>query len=146
MSEQVYAVQLITGEVVMGIRSDERQTEEQSNRTNRNDFIVLQYPATLQPVTVEGANGQPEQRMSINPYFPFGEYDQKDGVVFESHAIIQAMPASEGIARAHGDYVNQMRMQSSGLVMANANDLPENQFGVDPSEMTDDGGLRITED
>jgi len=132
----VYVVQMTSGEVVIGLAEGE---------VDVTDSVHLAYPITLAPVMTQGPDGQPQQQMSINPYFPFGEYKASEGLRIDAAHYVHAMPAVEGLVQAHTNYVNQLRASENGLVVAGANDLPENKFGVDPSEMTN-GGLRIAED
>lgn len=143
---KVYVIQMCNGQLIMGQRNEHAEAELRDTMEGNEDFVILSYPASLDIFQGKDENGNvTAPQMSINPYFPFGSYSQKDGLTFYRKDYVHAMPAANGLSEAHRGYENKIRAQEGGLVIAGANDLPENRFGVDADEMTG-GGLRITED
>lgn len=127
---KVFVIQMVTGEMIIGIKTSD----------DSDDRVTLSYPITLTPI-VENTEQGPQHRMSINPYFPFAEYDAKDGVTFDRKHCIHVLQANEGLTDAHAKYVNQRTVEDNNIIVAQASDLPENNHGVDPSVMVG-GGLR----
>lgn len=140
MSEQrTCVVRLSNGEIVIGRTALEAYEQEGGS-------IQLTYPISINVVPTQAPDGTVQQQMSVNPYFPFADYDAKEGVNFPANEIVHCLAAVEGLAQVHQNYITKLTAESNGLVVAGANDLPENQFAVNASEMTGGDGLRITED
>lgn len=84
--------------------------------------FVLDYPAMVVPIPPEQAGGMRNQ-IGFGKFMPFSNYNQD--VILNPNSIIADSTADSNIIGAYEQWINHMKAQESGIVMAGSNDLPK---------------------
>lgn len=102
-----------------------------SEQNNEDGNMYFRDPMMMVPVQTENGTS-----IQLQQWFGMANFDRKKGIVIQEQDIMFNEPAIDDLVNAYNMTRNPVQQASSAM-------LPENQNGVDPSDMTGEDGLRL---
>lgn len=87
----VYILELVTAQYVIGVRSGSSE-----------NAVTLNYPRSLQFVHQTGPNGQPQNGVQLCEWFPFGLWDEGNtSSTFRHDHIVEIRPVNPELGKSY---------------------------------------------
>lgn len=93
---------------------------------NDEGMYVLKYPSALMPVP------QQQGQIGFSKYMMFSDY-KKEILMNPTNIAVESEPA-EDLRNTYDQWVNQIKAQESGIIMAGANQMPKGPIPGDKSK------------